>query len=87
MVVRQFFLNSIKLNKGDEYSILYQDGMKKNFIVTEKRVVNLDKFPLQEVFGETKLTRLNLITCGGNWDKQKKEYSERTVVFSELKSL
>ncbi len=55
--------------------------------MTEKRVVPTDKFPLQEVFGETDQVRVNLITCGGEWNKEKKEYSERTIIFAEIRTL
>lgn len=76
-------LNSME--KGDTIEVVDLKGKKKEFIVTEKRVVKLSEFPLQEVFGDTTKARVNLITCGGKWDKEKKEYSERTIVFSELK--
>lgn len=72
------------LKKGDLIEVIDQKDEKKQFKVTEVRVVDLDKFPLQEVFGETNKKMLNLITCGGEWNKAKKEYSERTIVFSEM---
>lgn len=75
-----------KLAKGDLIETSDINGKKLIFEVTETRVVDLNKFPLQEVFGETNKIRVNLITCGGKWDKEKKEYSERTIVFSELKT-
>jgi LPXTG-site transpeptidase (sortase) family protein len=71
------------LEKGDLIEVQDSSGSKE-FKVTEVRVVDLASFPLQEVFGEVNKKQVNLITCGGVWDKQKKEYSERTVVFSEL---
>lgn len=73
------------LVKGDTIEVTDQLGKTREFNVTEKRVVKTDQFPLQEVFGDTDKVRVNLITCGGDWDKEKKEYSERTVVFTELK--
>lgn len=74
------------LKAGDILTVVDVNGKELQFEVTEKRVVQLSEFPLQEVFGETDKTRVNLITCGGKWDKEKKEYSERTIIFSELKT-
>jgi LPXTG-site transpeptidase (sortase) family protein len=73
------------LKKGDIVLVTDNSGQNLEFVVTEKRVVKTDQFPLQEVFGETDKIRVNLITCGGEWDKDKKEYSQRTIVFTELK--
>lgn len=72
------------LKVGDLIEVDGQIGGKQQFKVTEVRVVELDKFPLQEVFGEGDKKMVNLITCGGEWNTEKKEYSERTIVFSEL---
>ncbi len=80
------FYDLDKLAQGDELIVKDETGKRLTFTVTEKRVVKLDEFPLEEVFGETDKIRVNLITCGGSWDKVKKEYSERTIIFSELKS-
>jgi LPXTG-site transpeptidase (sortase) family protein len=80
------FYDLNQLQSGDELIVEDEDGKPLIFIVTEKRVVQLSEFPLQEVFGETEKKRVNLITCGGIWDKAKQEYSERTIIFSELKS-
>lgn len=80
------FYNLKKLESGDEIIVEAEDGTQLTFMVTEIRVVKLSEFPLQEVFGETNKTRVNLITCGGIWDRAKKEYSERSIVFSELKN-
>lgn len=80
------FFKLDSLEKGDRIDILDQNGKTQEFIVTEKRVVSTDKFPLQEVFGETDQVRVNLITCGGEWNKEKKEYSERTIIFAEIKT-
>ncbi len=72
------------LKVGDLIEVDGQLGTKQQFKVTEVRVVDLDKFPLEEVFGQGDKKMVNLITCGGEWNKEKKEYSERTIVFSEL---
>jgi LPXTG-site transpeptidase (sortase) family protein len=80
------FFKLDRLKKGDSIEVVDQTGYNLEFVVTETRIVPTDKFPLQEVFGQTDKIRVNLITCGGEWNKEKKEYSERTIVFAELKT-
>lgn len=73
------------LSQGDVIQVIDASGKTKEFLVTETRIVKTNQFPLEEVFGVTDKKRVNLITCGGTWDLNKKDYSERTIVFSELK--
>jgi hypothetical protein len=41
--------------------------------------------PTTDIFSQdTSTAQLNLITCGGNWDKTLGSYSKRVVVFTEL---
>ncbi len=39
---------------------------------------------MEEIFGASKIARLNLITCDGVWDKKTLSYDKRLVVFTEL---
>ncbi len=73
-----------KLSKGDEIIIYAKDGSKKIFKVTEGKFYPYNTFPIQYVFGPTNRKRLELITCGGVWDKTSRNYSERFVVSSEM---
>lgn len=73
-----------KLQKGDEIKITDENGKELTFEVTRVEVYPFDEFPLQEVFADTSGKYLNLITCEGEFDKATKNYSERTVAYSEL---
>lgn len=73
-----------KLNEGDIITVKDKDNKEFTYKVVAKAVYDLNKFPLEEVFGVNKKARLNLITCKGAWDKQSQTYSERLVVYSEL---
>jgi sortase A len=75
-----------KLKPGDELSVKDKDGKIYKYAVIEVKTYELDEFPLEEVFGAGDKPRLNLITCEGNYDKSSKLYSQRLVVYSELKS-
>ncbi len=72
------------LETDDIIVITDQNGKNLEFKVVDVETVELSKFPGDKVFGETDKKHLNLITCGGEWDKEKKEYTERTIVYSEL---
>lgn len=80
------FANIDELQPGDE--IIIQDSSGKNRIFTVARGVNypLSNIPLEYIFDtNTSEKRLNLITCSGRWDKSKKMYTERYVVYAVLK--
>jgi sortase A len=78
------FYNISKLTKGDTIKVSDEKGNELTYVVTDKKNYPYDNFPLEEVFNSTDKARLNLITCGGAWDKAKGTYLKRTVVFSEL---
>ena len=80
------FYDINKLKSGDELVVTDAKGKKLTFAVTDVKTYELNKFPLEEVFGKNSKPRLNLITCEGNYDTSSKLYSHRLVVYSELKS-
>jgi LPXTG-site transpeptidase (sortase) family protein len=73
-----------KLELGDEIIVTDHEGKQWTFRVTEKQVYGAEDAPLQEIFGSHRKARLNLITCGGEWDTNTRTYSERLAVFAEL---
>jgi len=79
------FDNLNKLKKGDEIFIEDKKGTITAFVVRELKRYNQNA-NVPEVFnlndGES---HLNLITCEGIWDKNKKTYSDRLIVFTDKK--
>jgi sortase A len=73
-----------QLEVGDEVITFDNQGQAYTFSVVRIVQYPYNNFPLQEVFGPTEKHRLNLITCDGEWDKATKNYSHRTVVYTEL---
>ena len=72
-----------KLEIGDAVFTVDGGGDKKRF-----RVVSLERYetgtaPVERIFGLSGGIYLNLITCGGVWDRAKNNYTERFVVFTE----
>ncbi len=78
------FYNLSQLEKGDSI-IIQGDNKQLYFIVTAKETYQYDQFPVNKVFGTSSNPRLNLITCKGTFDRLKKNYSQRLVVYTQQK--
>jgi sortase (surface protein transpeptidase) len=78
------FYHLDKLKAGDRVYVRDDKGRDRAFVVTKQQVCTWDKCPLMEVFGPSKQTRLNLITCQGVFDRATQNYDKRLVVFTEM---
>lgn len=78
------FYNLKNLKKGDQYSIEFGDGHSTNFKVVDVQSVANDKAAEVLYSSDPALKKqVNLITCGGKFDKTKREYENRIIVISE----
>lgn len=74
-----------QLKAGDNFSIEFGDNSRKSF-----EVVSVTSYPVDGVneplFKKRSdiQSQLNLITCGGRYDKQANQYLERVLVISKL---
>ncbi len=80
------FYNLRKLKPGDEIILLDAQGRKKTFVASANELVSVKNPPFARIFGSSTAPHLNLITCGGTWNKKSRSYEGRTVVFADLKS-
>jgi sortase (surface protein transpeptidase) len=78
------FYHLSSLQPGDAIKVSDESGNTLTYRVTESTAYPYDNFPLQKVFNSSGTPTLNLITCDGTWDRTKKTYSNRLVVFSQL---
>ena len=76
------FIDLDKLKEGDKLYIEDSRGAITSFVVRESRTY--DPGYTEEVFNSTDGVHLNLITCNGIWNKTKKSYSKRLVVFADI---
>lgn len=77
------FDNLHKLNPGDRLYVESDSGETITFVVRELRSYKENEL-VAEVFGSNDgKSHLNLITCQGIWNKAKKSYSNRLVVFTD----
>ena len=74
-----------QLQPGDEISVTYPNGQEYTFTVTQSSRYPFNDFPLQRVFNSKGQPTLNLITCDGVFDSSARNYSDRLVVYAEMK--
>jgi LPXTG-site transpeptidase (sortase) family protein len=79
------FNNIHLLIKGDEVSVYDAEGTETTFVVRETRIYNPEADATKVFTSTDKKAHLNLITCGGIWVNNKDSYSDRLVVFTDLK--
>lgn len=78
------FENLSKLHMGDEVYVINKAGQKLQFKVIGMSLYDYENAPLQTIFGTSSEAYLNIITCDGAWDKVKKVYDKRLVVFTKF---
>jgi sortase (surface protein transpeptidase) len=82
-----FYLKN--LVAGDKISVERGDGMVFNYVVKKVVTVPADQVNMNEALsvyddGQDAKQGLNLMTCGGTFDRNSKEYDSRVIVFSVL---
>ncbi|MFG1811404.1 class F sortase [Streptomyces sp. NPDC049040] len=74
------------LKPGATADIARADGTVATFTVDSVEMFSKGKFPDQRVYGPTPDPQLRIITCGGSYDRSKKDYTDNVVVFAHLTS-
>jgi hypothetical protein len=78
------FFRLRELRAGDQIAVHRQDG--RTAIFTVDRVAGYAKaaFPTGEVYGGLDHSALRLVTCGGEFDRYRREYKGNVVAFATL---
>lgn len=74
------------LSVGDDIYVDTASSTQLHFVVVEVASYPAGEVPLERIFSTKDTARLNLITCTGAWNKGKKEYDQRLVVYATLAS-
>ena len=80
------FYRLASLKSGDEIIVSDNSGNRLTYQVTRTSSYPYNAFPLDEVFNTTGKATLNLITCEGSWNTSARTYSQRLVVYTEIKN-
>lgn len=72
------------LAPGDDVLVDRADGTTVRFTVTDTQRHPKDDFPTEEVYGPTVQPVLRLITCGGEFDRDRRSYRDNVVVTAVL---
>ncbi|MFF0029770.1 class F sortase [Streptomyces avermitilis] len=74
------------LEEGDTFDVRRSDGITATFRVDDVENFSKDDFPDERVYADTADAQVRLITCGGDYDRSAKDYTENVVVFAHLDS-
>ncbi|GAA2396228.1 class F sortase [Dactylosporangium salmoneum] len=69
-----------RLRPGDAITVTRQDGSAATFAVEAVRLFDKSAFPADLVYGPAPDARLELVTCGGSFDRRTANYLGNTVV-------
>lgn len=81
--IQAVFDTLYKLKKGDKIYVTNEKGLDVVFTVRELRTYSSDTSPAEVFISKDDRSHLNLITCTGEWDKNKKSHTLRLVVFTD----
>lgn len=71
-----------ELGPGDEVLVRTENGLTLRFVVRDTAMYAPENAPLQSIFGPASTSNLNLITCGGTFNPDTREYDQRMVVYT-----
>jgi len=77
-----FRLRSLRV--GDRVEVTLADGVVVSFVVNRVAVFPKAAFPASMVYGSNGYSGLQLVTCGGTFDRRARSYLSNVVVFTSL---
>ncbi len=72
------------LQPGAEVTVSRQDGSATVFRVAQVKQYPKDAFPTDAVYGDLDHPGLRLITCGGSFDRDTRNYDDNIIAFADL---
>ncbi|MEO6509832.1 MAG: class F sortase [Nocardioides sp.] len=72
------------LRPGDLVQVRLADGVSESFRVRSVRLYPNDEFPAHQVYATPGPRTLNLVTCGGSYDRARGGYQANLVVTTRL---
>lgn len=78
------FANLKDVEAGDQVLVKRADGTTAAFVVDRVDQVSKGAFPTAQVYGPTSRPEIRLITCGGAFDSDTRNYEDNIVVHGHL---
>ncbi|MGY1679347.1 class F sortase [Geodermatophilus sp. SYSU D01176] len=72
------------LESGNDIAVRREDGTTVVFVVESVRTHPKSEFPTEAVYGPTVEPVLRLVTCGGDFDRDRRTYLSNVVVYATL---
>jgi sortase (surface protein transpeptidase) len=72
------------LRPGDRVIVNRLDGSAATFRITGVREYLKTQFPTLDVYGNTPVPTIRLVTCGGSFDRATRHYLSNIVAFGQL---
>ncbi|MDL5157849.1 class F sortase [Actinomycetospora termitidis] len=69
------------LTAGDQILVHRADGSSVAFVVDRVEQASKQAFPTAQVYGPTGDAQIRLITCGGQFDADRRSYEDNVIVF------
>ncbi len=79
------FENLHKVEIGQSILVKDENGIEREFKVTNTKILDYNETSLNDIFGPTEKRGLVIITCHGDWLESAQTFNKRLVVFAELK--
>lgn len=80
---RAVFADLHTLKPGDRVAVQDDKGVVVSFVVRTSRTYDANAYAEDVFISNDGKAHLNLVTCSGVWNIDKKEYSQRLVVFTD----
>lgn len=80
------FFRLRELRTGDLVDVTRADGLIVHFVVRAVAQYPKDRFPSARVYGSAGFSALQLVTCGGVFDRSTRHYLSNVVVYTSLLS-
>jgi len=81
------FFDLGRLERGTKVAIERADGSIATFAITRRSTFPKDEFPTREVYRATSSPELVMITCGGEFDEDRRYYDSNVIAWAELVSV
>jgi sortase (surface protein transpeptidase) len=78
------FFRLRSLHPGDAVEVRLADGAVAHFAVTAVETYLKDQFPAERVYGPHGNSALQLVTCGGEFDRKARSYLSNIVAYTSL---